>query len=337
MDILDQDIKFLTGVGPRKSEMLKKELGITTFRDLLEYYPYKYVDRSRIYKISELSLDMPFIQIRGRILSYEEFDMGPRKKRIVAHFSDGHGVCDLVWFNGTKYIYQNYPIGKDFIVFGKPTIFNGRIQITHPDIDDATNLELSEMGMQPYYGTTEKMKKGGLNSRAVEKLVRTMLDKLSMPLSETLPPFITERLHLMSHDEAMRKIHYPKSAEDSQQARYRLKFEELFYIQLGILRYASNQRRKSQGYVFKHVGEQFNRFYNENLPFPLTNAQKRVIREIRADMNSGRTHVDAHRHRQRFPSMYHGSHGDTRRAALPDSQGVPPRHAITSGTAYRQH
>ena len=288
MDILDQDIKFLTGVGPRKSEMLKKELRINTFRDLLEYYPYKYVDRSRIYRISELTLDMPFIQIKGRILSYEEFEMGPRKKRIVAHFSDGHGVCDLVWFNGTKYIYQNYPIGNDYIVFGKPTIFNGRIQITHPDIDDASKLELSAMGMQPYYGTTEKMKKGGLNSRAIEKLVKTMLEKLSAPLPETLPPFITERLHLMSHDEAMRKIHYPKSAEDSQRARYRLKFEELFYIQLGILRYTSNQRRKSQGYIFRHVGEMFNRFYNENLPFPLTNAQKRVIREIRADMNSGR-------------------------------------------------
>ncbi len=279
---------YLSGVGPRRSEMLKKELGINTFGDLLEYFPYKYVDRSRIYTVSELTVDMPFVQLKGRILSYEEFEMGPRKKRIVAHFSDGHGVCDLVWFNGTKYIYQNYPLGKDYIVFGKPTLFNGRYQITHPDIDDASKLELSEMGMQPYYITTEKMKKGGLNSRAIEKLVKTLLEKLSTPLPETLSPFITERLHLISRDEAMRKIHYPRTAEDTQRARLRLKFEELFYIQLTILRYANNQRRKSQGYRFQHVGEAFNRFYNENLPFPLTNAQKRVIREIRTDTNSGR-------------------------------------------------
>lgn len=288
LDILDQDIKYLTGVGPRRSEILSKELGINTYGDLLEYYPYKYVDRSRIYHISELSADMPFVQLKGKILSFEEFEMGRRKKRIVAHFTDGHGVCDLVWFNGSKYIYQQYQTNKEYIVFGKPGIFNGRYQLTHPDIDDADKLQLSEMGMQPYYVTTEKMKNSGLNSRAIEKLVRTLLTKLTVPLAETLPPFITERLRLISRDAAFRQVHYPKSTDEMQRARLRLKFEELFYVQLNILRYASDQRRKYRGYLFPRIGEQFNRFYKENLPFELTGAQKRVMHEIRADMNSGR-------------------------------------------------
>ena len=288
LDILEQDIKYLSGVGPRRSEILSKELGISTFGDLLEYYPYKYVDRSRVYHISELSADMPFVQLKGKILSFEEFEQGRRKKRIVAHFSDGHGVCDLVWFNGSKYIYQQYQTNKEYIVFGKPGIYNGRFQLSHPDIDDADKLQLSEMGMQPYYVTTEKMKNIGLNSRAIEKLIRTLLTKLTTPLPETLPPFITERLHLISRDAAFRQVHYPKSTDEMQRARLRLKFEELFYVQLNILRYASDQRRKYRGYLFPRVGEQFNRFYKENLPFELTGAQKRVMHEIRADMNSGR-------------------------------------------------
>lgn len=288
LDILDQDITYLPGVGPRRKEILSKELGINSFRNLLEYYPYKYVDRSRLYLISELRPDMPFVQLKGHILSYEEFEMGRRKKRIVAHFTDGHGVCDLVWFNGTKYIYENYKVNKEYIVFGKPGIYGGRYQFTHPDIDDAGKLQLSEMGMQPYYITTEKMKKAGLNSRAIEKLTKTLLTKLSSPLEETLPPFITQRLHLFSRDEALRKVHYPKTSYDTQHARLRLKFEELFYVQLNILRYASEQRRKYRGFVFQHVGEQFNWFYSHNLPFELTGAQKRVIREIRDDMRSGR-------------------------------------------------
>lgn len=231
---------------------------------------------------------MPFVQIKGQILSFEEADMGRRKKRIIAHFSDGHGICDLVWFNGTKYIYQNYQIGKDYIVFGKPTFFNGRFQFTHPDIDDASQLQLNDMGMQPFYITTEKMKKAGINSRAMEKLTKMLISKLTTPLEETLPPFITTHLHLISRDDAMRKIHYPKSVDDTQRARVRLKFEELFYVQLNILRYASDHRRKYRGYIFNHIGAQFNWFYTKNLPFELTGAQKRVMHEIRADMASGR-------------------------------------------------
>ena len=287
-DILDQDIMYLQGVGPRRKEILNKELNIRTWRDLLEYYPYKYVDRSRIYAISELQGDMPFVQIEGKILSYEEFSMGGRKKRIVAHFSDGFGVVDLVWFHGTQYIYKNYQVGTKYIVFGKPTVYGGRYQFAHPDIEDAAKLELSEMGMQPYYVTTERMKDSGLQSRTIEKLQKTLLEKISSPLSETLPPYITGPLHLISRDRALRLIHYPKTADDTQRARLRLKFEELFYVQLNILRYASDHRRKYRGYVFPHVGKLFNDFYSEHLPFELTGAQKHVMHEIRADMNSGR-------------------------------------------------
>lgn len=288
MDILSQDIMYLQGVGPRRKEILSRELGIRTYRDLLEYFPYKYVDRTKVYLISELSPDMPFVQIKGRIIRFEETETGKRRKRVIAHFTDGHGICDLVWFNGTKYVYQNYQLNREYVVFGKPAVFNGRFQFSHPDIDDATQLQLNDMGMQPFYITTEKMKKAGITSRAMEKLTKTLIGKLSEPLEETLPPFITSHLHLISRDAALRKIHYPRSVDDTQRARVRLKFEELFYVQLNILRYASDHRRKYRGYIFNRIGAQFNWFYTHNLPFELTGAQKRVMHEIRADMAGGR-------------------------------------------------
>ena len=288
MNILDQDIKFLPGVGPNRRKTLSQELGIETYGHLLEYYPYKYVDRSRIYSVRELTGDMPFVQVVGHILSFETFDMGPRKERVVAHFSDGTGIMDLVWFNGGKYAKQNYKIGTDYLVFGKPSVFNNRIQVQHPDIDLAENMELSTMGMQPYYNTTEKMKKMGMNSRAVERLTKTLLEKLKDPLPETIPDFITTPLHLMNRDKALRTLHYPMNAKDLERARVRMKFEELFFVQLNILRYASDQRRKYRGFVFNRIGPLFNDFYQKNLPFELTGAQKRVMHEIRKDMCSGR-------------------------------------------------
>lgn len=288
IDILDQDVMYAPGVGPRRKEILSKELGIVSFRNLLEYYPYKYVDRSRIYAISELTADMPFVQLKGEIRSFEEFDMGNRRKRLVAHFSDGHGFVDLVWFNQTQYVYKNYKVGVPYIVFGRPTVYGGRYQLAHPDIDDAQNLQLSDMGMQPYYNTTERMKKFGITSRTLEKITKALIAKLKTPLPETLPPFITGPLHLVSRDEALRCIHYPHNSLEMQKARLRLKFEELFYVQLNILRYANDHRRRYRGYVFSRVGELFNSFYSNNLPFALTEAQKRVVREIRHDMGSGR-------------------------------------------------
>ena len=278
---------YLPGVGPNRKKMLSNELGIETYGELLEYYPYKYVDRSKVYKIHELTGDMPFVQVVGHILSFETFPMGARKERVVAHFTDGTAICDLTWFNGGKYAKQNYRIGTEYLVFGKPTVFNNRINFTHPDLDDAAKTDLSTMGLQPYYNTTEKMKKAGLTSRSLERLTKTLIEKLP-PLRETLPDHMTQRLHLMSRDEALRAIHYPQSAKELERARVRLKFEELFYVQLNIVRYASDQRRKYRGYVFTHVGDIFNNFYHNHLPFSLTEAQKRVIREIRADVGSGR-------------------------------------------------
>jgi len=287
--ILQQDIQYLPGVGPSRRKMLSEELGIVTYGDLLQYYPYKHVDRSRLYSIGELTGDMPFVQVKGHILSFETFKMGARKKRVVAHFTDGSGkVMDLTWFNYADSAIKKYKIGTEYVVFGRPQVYNGRIQVVHPDMDEADKLELSAMGMQPYYNTSEKMKKMGLNSRSIERLVKTLLDVLKEELPETLPDFITQKLHLMSRDEALRKIHYPQHAKELERARVRLKFEELFYVQLNILRYASDQRRKYRGYVFSKVGDHFNGFYHNNLPFSLTEAQKRVIREIRKDMGSGR-------------------------------------------------
>ena len=288
MNILDQDIKFLPGVGPNRKKMLSNELGIETYGDLLEYYPYKYVDRSKVYTIHELTGDMPYVQVVGHILSFETFAMGPRKERVVAHFTDGTAICDLTWFNGGKYAKQTYRIGTKYVVFGKPTVFNNRINFTHPDLDDASKVDLSAMGLQPYYNTTEKMKNNGLTSRSIERVMKNMLERIPSPMAETLPPFITAPLHLVSRDDALRHVHYPKNTDEMQRARLRLKFEELFYVQLNILRYAADQRRKYRGYVFAHVGDFFNGFFRDHLPFTLTGAQKRVIREIRHDMGSGK-------------------------------------------------
>ena len=285
--ILDQDIQFLPNIGTKTKEILSKELGIRSYGDLLEYYPYKYVDRSKIFHISELTSDMPFVQLKGKILSYEEVDIGKRNKMLVAHFSDGYGVVDLVWFRSAQYIIKSYKVGTEYIVFGKPSAYNGRFRFAHPDIDDASKLQISEMGMQPFYGLTENMKKRGYTSRSIERITRSLVSILP-PLPETLPDFIVNRLHLVSRDAALRMIHYPHSHQEMQKAQVRLKFEELFYVQLNILRYASDQRRKYRGYIFNRIGDIFNGFYAHHLPFELTGAQKRVKHEIRADMCSGR-------------------------------------------------
>ena len=286
-DITTRDIKYLQGVGPQRATMLNKELNIFSLRDLLYYFPYKYVDRSRLYYIHEIDGNMPYIQLKGQILSFETIGEG-RLRRLVAHFSDGTGVIDLVWFQGIKYLMGKYKAHEEYIVFGKPTIFNGRVNVAHPDIDPAKDLTLSTMGLQPYYNTTEKMKRAGLNSHALEKLVANAFALLQGTMPETLAPKIVEEHHLMSLDEALRNIHFPQNPERLRKAQYRLKFEELFYIQLNILRYTKDRQRKFRGLCFERVGEVFNTFYSQNLPFQLTGAQKRVIKEIRKDMGSGR-------------------------------------------------
>lgn len=287
LDFASRDIKFLPGVGPQRAALLAKELSIVSFHDLLYYFPYKYVDRSRIYMIAELDGSMPYIQLRGEIRTFETVGEG-RQRRLVAHFTDGTGFVDLVWFNGIKYLLERYKTHTEYIVFGRPSVFNGRINISHPDIDVVSDLKLSTMGLQPYYNTTEKMKRCFLNSNALEKMMRALVQQLKEPLPETLPPYLLAQHHLIPITEALSQIHFPTNAEMLRKAQYRLKFEELFYVQLNILRYAKERQRKYRGFCFERVGELFHTFYEQNLPFALTGAQKRVLKEIRHDLGSGR-------------------------------------------------
>lgn len=286
--LLETELTYLPGIGPKRAETLQKELGLKTWGDLLYYFPYKHIDRSRLYRTSELTSNMPFVQIRGQFISFEQMGEG-RRKRLIGHFTDGYGWVDCVWFNSQQYILKTVKLHTDYIVFGRPSLFNDRINLTHPDIDPADTLMLSKMSMQPYYQTTERMKKAGLSSRTLEKFTSTLLRQLQVgAIPETLPRHLLERLCMVSLDEALRAAHYPSTANELAQANYRLKFEELFYVQLSILRYARVRQGVIRGHVFSRVGEYFNGFYNNNLPFQLTRAQKKVIREMHADMKSGR-------------------------------------------------
>lgn len=282
-----RDIKYLSGVGPQRAATLNKELEIYSLRDLLSYYPYKYVDRSRIYAISELDANMPFIQIKGEILSLEQVGEG-RQSRLIAHFSDGTGIIDLIWFQGIKQVKKSLKVFKPYIVFGKPSVFNQRIQVAHPDIEPAEALQLSTIGLRPFYMTTERMKRMNLHSQAIEKMMRAVIQQITEPLPETLTPELIADHHLISLTEAIKNIHFPQSTELLKRAELRLKFEELFYVQLNILHYAHDRQRYSRGFVFYKIGNIFNTFYHQNLPFELTEAQKRVIREIRRDLCSGK-------------------------------------------------
>lgn len=287
-DLSTRDIKFLPGVGPHRAEILEKELGIRSFKDLLYHFPYKYVDRSRIYRVEEIDGNMPYIQLKGQILGFETFGEG-RQRRLVAHFSDGTGVVDLVWFQGLKYITGKYKCRENYIVFGRPSVFGGRVNIAHPDIDMADNVTFSSMGLRPYYNTTEKMKRMNITSSVMEKLVVNLFSAIK---DEVVPETLSQTLilahHLMPIGEALYNVHFPKSADILRKAQYRLKFEELFYIQLNILRFSRERRNRFRGIVFGKVGDYFNTFYFGYLPFSLTGAQKRVVREMRRDMGSGK-------------------------------------------------
>lgn len=285
---LDKELTYLPGIGPKRAELLQKELGLKTWEDLLYYFPYKHIDRSRLYRTSELTSDMPFVQLKGRFISFEQMGEG-RKQRLIGHFTDGYGWVDCVWFNSQQYILKSIKLHTDYILFGRPSLFNERINLNHPDVDAADTLMLSKMSMQPYYQTTERMKKAGLNSRTLEKFTSTLLRQIPTgSIAETLPRNILDRLCMVSLDEALRAAHYPSTSNELTQANYRLKFEELFYVQLSVLRYARFRQGTIRGHVFSRVGENFNYFYSNNLPFQLTEAQKRVIREMHADMKSGK-------------------------------------------------
>lgn len=289
-NIFTQNIQYLKGVGPKRAELLGDELRVFSVRDLLYTFPYKYVDRSRIYRIAEIDGTMPYIQLKGRIRSYETIGEG-RQRRLVAYFSDDTGSIELIWFQGVKYMAENLSLTREYVVFGKPSVYGRRISLVHPDMEDAASFDasLASKGLQPYYNTTEKMKRRGLDSKALSKVINAVFQSLNLSeIPESLPDYLIEEHHLMPLCEALRNVHYPQSQDLLRKAQLRLKFEELLYVQLSLLRYMNDRRKQFKGFVFNRIGPIFNTFYSEHLPFALTGAQKRVIKEIRKDMCSGR-------------------------------------------------
>lgn len=287
-DFLDSEITYLSGVGPKRAELLNKELNIYTFRDLLYYFPYKYIDRTKFYKIAELDPDLPLVQIKGTIKGYYSEGRG-QGKRLVADFQDETGTIKLVWFKGLRWITGTYSPGVEFIVFGKPTVFNGMINIIHPEIEAVSKMagRLSS-ALQAQYSMTEKLKSQFITSKTISKLTGNLIKHLKLRIPETLPSYLVTKYNLMDLHDALTRIHFPANPDEIEKARYRLKFEELFYIELNLLRYKTIRGLKQKGFVFSNVGEKFNNFYFNNLPFSLTEAQKRVMKEIRRDLGSGR-------------------------------------------------
>jgi ATP-dependent DNA helicase RecG len=288
MNKLQQEIKYLPGVGPKKAEILNNDIAVFTFEDLLFYFPYKHVDRSRFYKISELSPDMPYIQLTGRITGFSSLGEG-YKKRLVAQFNDGTGIIELVWFKGAKWIQQSYKVGIDYIVYGKPNLFGSRINIPHPEIDEVDKQEQSlKFALQPFYNTSERMKDFFLTSRKLHQFIGLVLKNYLNEMEETLPGYLIKNCKLIALTDALFNIHLPQSLELLRQSEYRLKFDELFTIQLSLLRQKVNRETTNKGLIFSKVGNYLNSFYANNLKFELTNAQKRVVKEIRKDLGSGK-------------------------------------------------
>ncbi|MDR2814117.1 MAG: ATP-dependent DNA helicase RecG [Prevotellaceae bacterium] len=285
--ILDNEIKFLPGVGPKRAELLQKEFNIRTFGDLLRHFPFRYVDKTRIYAIREINEDMPYVLLRGKIAGFRE--VNAKQKRLIAIFSDGTGSIELVWFKRIPFFQKNLHAGNTYTIFGKPTLFGGRLNIVHPELEDVVKEEGKiTSSIQAVYSSTERLKDMGLESRAISRLQNVLLGMALPRIEETLPPYLIEANRLASLREALLNIHFPQSPALLKQAQDRLKFEELFYIELNILRTRTKRVKANNGFLFSQVGEIFNYFFHHNLPFELTGAQKRVIKEIRADTGSGR-------------------------------------------------
>ncbi len=287
MSILQTEIQFVPGIGPKRADILKKEINLFTVGDLLRWYPYRYIDRSRIYYIHEIDNSMAYIQLKGRITAFESFGEG-RRRRLVAHFTDGTGFVDLIWFQGIRFIEGKYKVGQEYVLFGKPTLFNNKWNIAHPELDPFMNEADRPEGLMAMYSTTEKMKNHYLNSKAMQKIIENAFGLVKEPLPETLSSDVMKEARVMPFHDAIENIHFPKSALLLRDAEFRLKFEELFYIQLNIVRYSAERKGKLNGFIFKKVGDHLNSFYRQKLPFPLTNAQKRVIKEIRKDTALGK-------------------------------------------------
>lgn len=287
-DILKTPIEYLKGVGPKRADVFRKEFNINTFEDLLHYYPYRHVDKSQIHKVADIAEDGSYIQLRGRISNVQIVGQ-QRGKRLTAQFSDDTGSIDLVWFNGIKWVQEMLVGRKEFIIFGKPTLFNGRWNLTHPEMIDpnAKNETAVPMNFQPLYNTSDVAKRKTLDSKAVSKIIANLLPIVHPIIPETLPDDMLNNLNLMPLRDALCQIHFPENNQQLSRAALRLKFDELFFIQLKMLMLKQINTTKNPGHIFGKIGDYFNNFYKNHLPFELTNAQKRVIKEIRGDLGSG--------------------------------------------------
>ncbi len=285
---LKTPIEYLKGVGPQKADVLKKELQIFTIGDLLQYYPFRYIDRTKFHKVRELHADMIGAQVLGRLMSLQEVGE-KRGRRLVGQFKDDTGMMELVWFQSLNWLKKGLQVGSAYIIYGKPTEFNGSISMTHPEMElyHQQHKKVGNMTMQPVYSSTEKLKKFTLDSKGIQKLQESALETTLRTISETLPAYIIEKHQLISLQQAILSIHFPQNEQLLKAAERRLKFEELFFIQLRLLRNKQLNTQKFRGHRFNQVGDKFNKFFNERLPFPLTNAQKRVVKEIRLDCNTG--------------------------------------------------
>jgi len=284
-EFLEQELKYLPGVGPRRAELLYKELKLKSYGDLIYYFPYKYIDRTKFYSISEIHTQMPFIQVKGKIRSIETGGSG-RKERLTARFYDETGSIELIWFRAVKWQKENLKLNKTYIIFGKPTQFGGKLNVVHPDMETEEETQLKPSGLfMGYYHTSENMKKNFLNSKVINKLQLTLMQLAVGKIKETLPVKLITSLKLTSLEKSLITIHKPENTIDLKNATFRLKFEELFFIQLKILALKHKREKKFKGFSFEKVGYNFNKFYSHFLPFELTNAQKKVIKEIRRDVN----------------------------------------------------
>jgi ATP-dependent DNA helicase RecG len=285
---LATDLKFLKGVGPKRAELLANELGLLTIGDLIRYYPFRYVDRTKIYSITEIDASFTHIQIRGRITAFRREGQKYRQ-RLVATFADTTGNIELVWFQGTRWVEKTYEIGVEYVVFGRPALFGRKLNIAHPEIELAAAFENTVgASLYPQYNLTEKLRSNYINSKTFQKLILGLFQNPSFSVQDNLPEYMVRKHRVISLEAAIRKIHLPATNDDIQKAQHRLKFEELFTIQLKILSQKFGRSRSVEGYIFSRVGDYFNTFYKENLHFELTNAQKKVMREIRKDMGSGK-------------------------------------------------
>jgi len=277
-------IEYLKGVGPQKAELLKKEIGVYSFKDLLDYYPFRYVDRSQFHKVKDLLEIHGHVQIKGKIVGMIEAGVG-RSKRLTAKFQDDSGMIDLVWFKGAQWIKKSIKVNEEIVIYGKPTQYGGKWNIPHPEMSSVAAATGS--GFQPVYSSTERLSSAGMSTKGIEKLVGHLLEQLSGQVEELLPDEVRNEHRLIGREEAIRWAHVPSSEIHAQQARMRLKFEELFFLQLELLVRKKITMQKSKGFELTNVGDAFNTFYDKHIPFELTNAQKKVLKEIRRDLNSG--------------------------------------------------